>query len=75
MKEQWQCTVQSLNKKLDLCNNLIKELRTFEEQYSTDLAFIEQGESLINEHTNQPCENGSLSLRDQKSKCQVIYSS
>ena len=49
--------MESLKQKLDHCNNLIKELHTFEEQYCSELAFIEQGESLINEHTNPPCES------------------
>ena len=72
VKKQWQSTVESLKRKLDHCNNLIRELHMFEEQYCSDLAFIEQGESLINDYKNQTCES---SIENRISKHKVTYSS
>ena len=64
VKKQWEWIVEMLKQRLDQCIKVIKELQTFEEQYSNDLAFIEQGEELINEY--QPHESHSLTIRMSK---------
>ena len=64
VKKQWQWIVEMLEQRLDWSNKLIKDLQTFEEQYSNDLAFIEQGEELINEY--QPNKSRSLTIRMSK---------
>ena len=64
VKMQWQWIVEMLKQILDQCNKVIKELQTFEEQSSNDLAFIEQGEELINEY--QLHESYSLTIRMSK---------
>ena len=64
VKKHWQWIVEMLEQRLDQCSKLIKELQMFEEQYSNDLAFIEQGGELINEY--QPHESHSLTTRMSK---------
>ena len=64
VKKQWQWIVEMLEQRLDWCKKLIKDLHTFEEQYSSNLAFIEQGEKLINKY--QPHEGHSLTVRMSK---------
>lgn len=68
VKKQWQQVVEMLEQRLNQCNILIKELQTFEEQHRDNLAFIDQGEELINEYQL----DGKYSLSVQMSKCQVI---
>lgn len=64
VKKQWRWIVEMLEQRLDRCSKLIKELHTFEEQYSNDLAFIEQGEELIKEY--QPHKGHFLTIRMSK---------
>ena len=49
VEKQWKWIVEVLKQRLDQCNDLMKELKSFEEKYKAAIAFIEQGEQLINQ--------------------------
>lgn len=75
VKEQWQWIVDMLKQRLERCNSLINKLNSFETKYSTNLAFVEEGEKLIAENhfpgEEHPVSQDPATFQVQLDKCLV----